>query len=135
MRSSWHNQSLTLVFLVSLALGTMASAMDLSELTGRWVLESVDGHTVTPGDGEQAYFEITDQSIIGYDGCNPFGGKIDNPSSMIKKERGCPDTPLFPLNLSDPFSQLRRARIENDKLFFPLLNGTAEAQFRRVPKN
>lgn len=135
MRSSWHNQSLTLVVLVSVALGTMASAMDISELTGRWVLESVDGHTVTPGDGEQAYFEITDQDIIGYDGCNPFGGKIKNPFSMRKRERGCPDTPLFPLNLTDPSSQLSRARIENDKLFLPLLDGKSEAQFIRVPKN
>nr|WP_281719601.1 META domain-containing protein [Nitrosomonas nitrosa] len=109
--------------------------MDLSELNGRWVLESVDGENVTSGDEEQAYFEITDQSITGYDGCNPFGGKINNPSAMRKKERGCPDTPLFPLNLSDPSSQLSRARIESDKLFLPLLDGKSEAQFSRVPKN
>ena len=105
--------------------------MDLAELTGRWVLEAIDGKDVASG-GAEIYFQLTEQSIIGYDGCNRFGGSITDPSTMRKTQRACPpETTLLPLNLSDPAPQLSRATVRGGKLFLPLIDGTGEAQFRR----
>ncbi|MDF0650265.1 MAG: META domain-containing protein [Nitrospira sp.] len=108
-----------------------AVAMDLAELKGRWVLETIDGKKVASG-GKEIYFQITEQSISGFDGCNRFGGSISDPSGIRKTQRACPpETTLLPLDLSNPAPQLSQARVREDKLFLPLVDGTGEAQFRR----
>jgi heat shock protein HslJ len=105
--------------------------MDLAALKGRWVLEAINGKEVAAG-GAEIYFQITEHSISGYDGCNRFGGSPTDPSTMRKTQRACPpETLLLPLNLSDPAPQLSRATVRDGKLFLPLRDGTGEAQFRR----
>jgi heat shock protein HslJ len=119
------------VFVLCFALLAKVNAMDLGELKGRWVLEAIDGKDIASG-GAEIYFQITEQSISGYDGCNRFGGSITDPSAMRKTQRACPpETTLLPLNLSDPAPQLSRATMRGGKLFLPLRDGTGEAQFRR----
>jgi heat shock protein HslJ len=119
------------VFVLCFALLAKVNAMDLGELQGRWVLEAIDGQEVASG-GAEIYFQITEQSMSGYDGCNRFGGSITDPSTMRKTQRACPpETTLLPLNLSDPAPQLSRATVRGGKLFLPLRDGTGEAQFRR----
>ena len=119
--------ALALVF----ALLAEAHAVDISELKGRWVLEAVNGQDVDRQKGE-IYFQITDQTIVGYDGCNRFGASITQPSPMQKGQRGCPpETMLLPLDLSNPGPQLSKAAVREGKLFLPLPDGKGEAQFRR----
>ena len=118
-------------FILTFVLLVEAHAMDISELKGRWALKAVDGKAVSLGKGE-IYFQITDQSIIGYDGCNQFGGSVAQPYLIRKGQRACPpETMLLPLDLSNPVAQLSRATIRGDKLFLPLPDGKGEAQFRR----
>jgi hypothetical protein len=118
-------------FILCFALLAEAIAMDLAQLKGRWALETVDGKEVASGVRE-IYFQITEQSISGFDGCNRFGGSISDPSGMRKTQRACPpETTLLPLDLSNPVPQLSQARVREDKLFLPLVDGTGEAQFRR----
>jgi heat shock protein HslJ len=110
---------------------TRAHAMDVASLQGRWVLEAVNGKSVSPDRGE-IYFQITEQTIIGYDGCNRFGGSLSQPSRIQKGQRGCPsDAMLLPLDFSNPASQLSQATVRGDRLFLPLPDGKGEAQFRR----
>jgi META domain-containing protein len=106
-------------------------AMDVSALKGRWVLEAVDGKPIGPEKGE-IYFQVTEQTITGFDGCNRFGANVAQPSPIQKGQRGCPpETILLPLDLSNPVTQLSRATVRGDKLFLPLPDGKGEAQFRR----
>jgi heat shock protein HslJ len=105
--------------------------MNISALKGRWVLEMVNGRNVAPDRGE-IYFEITDQTITGYDGCNRFGGSIAQLSRIQRGQRGCPpDAILLPLDFSNLESQLGRASVRGDRLSLPLSDGRGEAQFRR----
>jgi META domain-containing protein len=108
-----------------------AHAMDISELKGRWVLETVDGKSVAPEKGE-IYFQVTEQTITGYDGCNRFGGSVTQPSQAQRGQRGCPpDTKPLPLDFSNLLPQLSRATVSGDKLSVPLPDGKGEARFRR----
>jgi heat shock protein HslJ len=105
--------------------------MDVAELQGRWVLEDIDGKEV-PSGGAEIYFEITAQSITGYDGCNRFGGSITDPSRMRKTQRACSsETTLLQLDSSDLIQQLSRATIIDSKLFVPMKDGTQKAKFKR----
>ena len=51
---------------------TNAQTLDVSALKGRWVLETVDGKRVS-SEGGEVYFQVTEQAVTGYDGCNRFG--------------------------------------------------------------
>lgn len=131
MRLVLHSARYVSVFVLCFALLAKVNVMDLAELKGRWVLEAIDGKEVASG-GTEIYFQITEHSISGYDGCNRFGGNITDPSTMRKTQRACPpETTLLPLNLSDPAPQLSGATVRGGKLFLPLKDGTGEAQFRR----
>jgi len=108
-----------------------AQAMDITALKGRWVLEAINGAEV-PVDNGEIFFEITDQNILGFDGCNRFGGSISQPFVIRKTYRGCdPETVLLPLDLANPAPQLSRATLGDDKLVLPMPDGAGEAQFRR----
>jgi heat shock protein HslJ len=126
-RSAKYILALSLVYLPFIK----AHAMDVASLQGRWVLEAVDGKSVSPDRGE-IYFQITEQTISGYDGCNRFGGSLTQPGRIQKGQRGCPaDTMLLPLDFSNPASQLSRATVRGERLLLPLPDGKGEAQFRR----
>jgi len=104
--------------------------MDFSELKGRWVLEAVNGKEV-PRDKGEAYFQVAEQAITGFDGCNRFGASIGQPSPAARGQRGCPpDAKLLPLDPSNLAAQLSRATVAGDKLSLPLPGG-GEARFRR----
>jgi hypothetical protein len=108
-----------------------AHAMDVSELKGRWVLETVDGKSIAPEKGE-IYFQVTEQAITGYDGCNRFGASLTQPSQAQRGQRGClPDTTQLPLDFSNLVSQLNGATVSGDKLSLPLQDGKGQALFRR----
>lgn len=110
-----------------------ARAMDISQLKGRWVLEAVDGKSVAP-EKVEIYFQVTEQTITGYDGCNRFGVSVTQPSPAQRGQRGCPPaTSPLPLDYSNLVLQLSRATVSGDKLSLPLPDGKGEAQFRRIP--
>jgi len=122
----------TLGFIV-LSHVAVAQGMDISVLKGRWVLEIVDGKRVNP-DGNEIYFEVTEQAVTGYDGCNRFGVSISKPSAAIGGQRGClPEAKKLPINPIELVAQLQRAVVKGDTLVLPLLEGKGEAQFRRSP--
>ncbi len=131
LRGLLHSTNYVSVILFC-ALLTKVNAMDFSELKGKWVLEAINGKDVI-SEKLEIYFEITEQTITGYDGCNRFGGSTAQPFVIQKSQRACPpETILLPLDLSDPALQLNRATVSGDKLFLPLPDGKGEAQFRRT---
>jgi len=111
----------------------IAQGMDISALKGRWVLETVDGKRVS-SEGGEVYFQITEEAVSGYDGCNRFGISLARPSAAIGGQRGCPpEAKKLPINPSELISQLSRATVKGDTLSLPLPDGKGEAQFKRSP--
>jgi hypothetical protein len=107
-----------------------AGPMDMSALQGRWMLESINRESVSPE--YNLHFKIEGRLITGFDGCNNFGGSLDNPDLIRKGQRACTGSgPRLPLQLSDPLPQLNAARLVGDELIVPLSQGTGEATFRR----
>ena len=105
-----------------------AEPVQPADLNGRWVLEAIDGRPVS--EDVEMYFEIQGSAISGYDGCNSFGGSLDNPGMLRMTQRACSPEPIpFPLDLTDPRAQLMRGELRGDVLELPIASGTAT--FRR----
>jgi heat shock protein HslJ len=120
-----------LVFVLCAVTVASSHAMDVSVLEGRWVLEAVNGKEIARESGE-IYFQITGQTIVGYDGCNRFGGELTQPAAIRRTQRGCPpETFVLPLDFSELVPQLSRATVAGDKLSLPLPGGMGLAQFGR----
>lgn len=99
------------------------SSVQLSDLSGKWVLLSVSGHPV-PSD-PPIFFHLDGEVLSGYDGCNSFGGPVSAPDRIRTGERGCPDDrPSFPLDLSRPAEHLAAATRDGDRLLLPLADGS-----------
>jgi hypothetical protein len=110
-----------------------ACAAEYFELRGKWVLEAIDGTSV-PSEKPEIFFQIDGQNIVGYDGCNSFGGRVDQPTTIRRSQRACPSgTLVLPLDLSDPAAQLRNAIIEGNRLLLPMPAQGKLARFRRGP--
>ncbi len=108
-----------------------ADAMDVSQLKGRWTLEAIDGVSLAP-DKEEVYFEISSQTITGYDGCNRFGSSINQPTPAQRGQRGCPsDAVPLPLDFSNLAAQLDQATVDGNSLSLPLPGGKGMAHFKR----
>lgn len=105
-------------------------ALDVTEIQGRWVLESIEGRAIDSQD--PIYFKIDGMVITGYDRCNRFGGRLDSPGELRVTQRACVDEgPRLPLDLRDPWSQLSRAALVGDMLMLPIADGSGKAVFRR----
>lgn len=67
-------------------------AGDVGMIQGKWLLRAVNG---APVESEQpAYFSVSGNEFSGFDGCNFFGGMLDNPISLRMTQRACPDEHL-----------------------------------------
>jgi hypothetical protein len=105
--------------------------MDFSELKGRWVLETINGKSVAAEKGE-IYFDISEHTITGFDGCNRFGASIAQPSRAQRGQRGCPlDAQSLHVDFSKLLPQLSRATVIGEELTLPLSDGKGAARFRR----
>ncbi|MFQ5525984.1 MAG: META domain-containing protein [Thermoanaerobaculia bacterium] len=105
--------------------------MTISDLQGKWVLESISGDAVeTPS---EIYFKIDERTISGFDGCNHFGGPLDAPQNLRMTQRACAEEgPSLPLDLAKPLAQLESAHLEADTLELDLPDETGKASFRRA---
>ncbi len=102
----------------------------MSQLQGKWVLESIGGHAIESK--TEIYFKIDGLTISGFDGCNLFGGFLDKPKELRIGQRACSsDSPRLPLQLSDPRSQLESSKLEGDTLDLVLDDEAGKATFRR----
>jgi hypothetical protein len=116
------------------AIAASAGALSARDLQGSWRLVEINSQPVRPGSVQALpVFTIKDQSIEGFDGCNSFWGRLDQPGSIAATRRGCPDGTLkLPLDLSDPRSHLHAGRLEKGRLLLPARGEIPEAAFERV---
>jgi heat shock protein HslJ len=121
------------VFCVS-AIAACASSLTVSDLQGSWKLVEINSQPVRPVAADALpMFTIKDQWIEGFDGCNSFWGRLDQPGSIASTRRGCLDGSLkLGLDLTDPMSHLQAGRIDMEKLILPARAEMPESVFKRV---
>jgi heat shock protein HslJ len=105
-----------------------------ADLQGTWRLAEINAKpVVSSSQATLPSFTVKEQSIEGFDGCNSFSGRLDQPGSIASTRRGCPDDVLkLPLDLSDPMRQLKDGRIEKDRLIVPARDPQPACVFSRV---
>ncbi|MEZ5810792.1 MAG: META domain-containing protein [Rhizobiaceae bacterium] len=119
---------------VPVALAVFLSAcvsIEAADMDGTWHLVSVDGKAVAPADNVPQ-FTIDGNMIAGFDGCNQFGGKLDDPASIVVGQRECAG-PLvkLPIDLSNPAEQLSAAELEGGRLHIPMKGGYPSSTYER----
>lgn len=105
-----------------------------SDLQGNWRLVEMGSQPVRAIAGKELPgFTIKDQSIEGFDGCNRFGGRLDQPGRLVSTQMACPNETLrLPLDLTDPMSHLKGGRVENGKLTLPARGDMPASVFQHV---
>ena len=112
----------------------LAGCLTSGDLQGSWRVVEIRSQPVRPAaEHELPMFTIKDQSIEGFDGCNNFWGRLDQPGSTASTRRGCPEGGLkLPLDLTDPMSHLKAGRIDKGRLILPERGAIPASVFERV---
>jgi heat shock protein HslJ len=109
---------------------SIAEPLNVADLQGSWKL-------IAPSSTDEKAlprFTIEGQAIQGFDGCNEFSGRLDQPGSIGSTRRGCPEHALrLPLDMSDPMPRLLSGNIENDTLTLPADARFSRASFKKTP--
>lgn len=108
---------------------TSADGQDLNWeiLQGKWALTAVDGVRIS---GRQpVYFEVRGDTISGFDGCNMFGGNLNDLQRMRATLRGCADHVAY-LDMGNLQSQLSSAIVEGSLLKVTAYDGTTVLEFK-----
>jgi heat shock protein HslJ len=116
------------------ALPACAGVQGAAGLQGTWKLAEIKSQPVRPpAGGKLPAFTIKNQLIEGFDGCNDFSGRLDQPGSITSTRRGCSErTLMLPLDLSDPMSHLRGATIDKQRLILPERGTLPASVFERT---
>jgi hypothetical protein len=103
-----------------------------SELDGTWRLASVGGSKVKGDPTQVPYFTIRGAEIAGYDGCNRFSGRLDEPERIVKTERACAGKVIeIPLDLGNIGRDLATAARTDRILKLPKRGQFEESVFMR----
>jgi hypothetical protein len=104
-----------------------------SSLDGTWRLVSVDSRPLRQLPAIRVpFFTVTGITIIGFDGCNNFSGRIDQPGNISATRRGCLETTIkLPLDLGDLQAHLRTGTIDKKFLSVPARGQFPAAMFER----
>ncbi len=113
---------------------SLAGSLTVDDLQGTWKLVEIGSHPMRPNSTMALpEFTVSSESIAGFDGCNNFWGRLDQPGSVGTTRIGCPEGVLkLPLDLSDPLSHLRSGQIHQGRLILPHRNATPSAVFKRL---
>ncbi|MEP4769671.1 MAG: META domain-containing protein [Roseibium sp.] len=108
---------ITAVLLITFAFFYWAHAgeisIDVDVITGKWLLKTVDGAPVARD--QTAYFSIAGNELSGFDGCNFFGGTLENPALLRMTQRACADDQLA-FDANALVAKLPSATLQNDTL-------------------
>ena len=109
----------------------------LASLEGTWRLVSIDSKPLRQLPADQVpYFTITGMTVSGFDGCNSFDGRIDQPGNISSTRRGClEDTIKLPLDLGDLLPHLQAGTIEKNSLSVPPRDQFPSSMFERSNKS
>lgn len=116
-----------------IVLVAMGSTCAASSLDGTWRLVSVDSKPLgqLPVD-RVPFFTVTGMEISGYDGCNRFSGRLDQPGNIAATRMGCPETTVkLPLDLGDLLPHLQTGTVRQNSLSIPARGPFPASVFER----
>jgi len=126
--------SMLLVAIIAIAaIGNACATTSLASLEGTWRLVSVNSKRLEQLPADQVpYFKVTGIMVSGFDGCNSFDGRIDQPGNISSTRRGCLENTIkLPLDLGDFRSQLKAGTINKNSLSMPAYGQFPAAMFER----
>ena len=110
--------SLSIIFLI----GTIINwAWAVSTLDGSWRLVAIGAKRLAPMTASRVpFFVIDGEEVTGFDGCNDFSGRIDQPWGIVTTRIGCPESEIkLPLDLGNFLSHLRSGIVLENTLSIP----------------
>src|SRR5262245_27783503 len=128
----WHLAGT--IFALALASAEIGYALASARLEGTWRLVSVDARPLGQLPISQVpFFTVTGMTVNGFDGCNSFSGRIDQPGSIVATRRGCPEEIIkLPLDLGDLSAHLQTGTIDKNSLSVPARGRFPASTFERV---
>ena len=123
--------------LAALSVGVLtvcAAPSATRDLDGSWELVEIESRPIArPPSGERLTFTIKGSTIEGFDGCNKFWGRLDQPGGIASTRRGCADDIVkLPLDLANAKSHLEAGRIDGERLHLPARPGIPASVFARI---
>lgn len=124
--------SITAILAAALVLTlTACNSIEAASMDGKWYLSNYGGQTVSRT-ANTPFFVIDGNTITGFDGCNQFGGKLDDPNSLRVGQRACAgDYIKIPIDLSNAQNQLSNATLDGDLLTVPATGPFPASEFVR----
>jgi len=124
---------LRVAIIAVVGISNACATASLASFEGTWRLVSVDSRPLRQLPADQVpYFTITGMTISGFDGCNSFDGRIDQPGNISATRRGClEDTIKLPLDLGDLPSHLQTGTIDKNSLSVPARGQFPASMFER----
>lgn len=124
---------LRVAIIAVVGISNACATASLASLEGTWRLVSIDSRPLRQLPADQVpYFTITGIAVSGFDGCNSFDGRIDQPGNISSTRRGClEDTIKLPLDLGDLPSHLQTGTIDKNSLSVPARGQFPASMFER----
>ena len=118
--------------LVGVSFGGSAGARAEAGLDGTWRLVSIASRPVGRAPAGVPFFTVKGPIITGFDGCNRFSGRLDQPLSIATNRMGCAEGAVkLPLDLSNAGAHLNSGTIGEKYLELPARRQFPAATFVR----
>jgi heat shock protein HslJ len=121
------------IFAAAMAGAAVGDAIAYANLDGTWRLVSVDSRPLGQLPADQVpFFTVTGTTVSGFDGCNSFFGRIDQPGNINATRRGCSEETIkLPLDLNDLRSHLQTGTVDKNSLSVPARGQFPTSMFER----
>lgn len=121
---------------IMITLVAVGHACASTSFEGGWRLISINSFPISYLDTDKIpYFAVAGMEVTGFDGCNYFFGRIDQPGNISATRIGCSEAAVkIPLNLHNMLPQLRASTVEQDFLSIPANGLFPKSIFQRISK-
>lgn len=122
------------IFTAAIVSVAIHHAFACTNLEGTWRLVSIDSRPLGQLPVSQVpFFTIKGMTVNGFDGCNTFSGRIDQPGNISATRRGCSEEAIkLPLDLDDLLSHLQTGTIDKNSLSVPTRGQFPASRFERT---
>lgn len=110
------------------------TSVDATRFAGTWRLVAVDSRPLGPLPADQVpVFTVIGTRVSGFDGCNTFSGRIDQPGEISATRMGCREGAIqLPLDLGNLLAHLQTGTIKEKSLSVPANGQFPASVFERA---
>jgi len=129
----------TLLLCAAIAVGAATcgacsgAAVDTARFAGTWRLTEIDSRRLVPMPADQVPFlVVSGNGVSGFDGCNTFDGRLDQPGKISSTRLGCPGGAVrLPLDLGNLLAHLQTGVMTENSLRVPAQGDFPASVFER----